>query len=573
VIALLAILTVGATWFAYQRASPPAPATPYNVLLISLDTVRQDSLGSHGRHPRHAADLSPSPALDRLASEGVSMIDAYASSSWTLPSHISMLTGETPLVHAVETEANSLDGSIPTMAEILSRHGYRTYGFYTAPYVGPQWGFARGFDAYDAVYPASVAAAARRSVAIRNEVERVAAERNWRGYDELKREEVAINRVLNENSEVAITSDQIGDAVVSRLRTLAREDGPWFVFAHFFDAHCDYVPPPPFDTRFDPNYVGSVTGRGCLAGPEIGYQDPDRLDRLVRTIGERDLEHVVALYEGEVAWVDSHVERILLALDELGLADDTLVIVTSDHGEEFFEHGGIGHRHTLYEEVARVPLLLRLPGVLPAGARIAGAVAVSDILPTVLELIGSKEEVGSGSSSLVGLIRGSTEAQQRSAMSRVVMMFGGTVQVDGTREVLLRQIVVQDVFVQGAIKISRKRSWPQFDARVEPSLQPVLAAEAAAQFRREDLAWIDLARHPGEAEDQYSRDFSDARARAVLDAFRREYRESLTKRKSRRASPLPQNARDALERLGYSDSDVGAAFPEPDVVLPLPGES
>src|SRR5436305_13738046 len=112
----------------------------YNVLLISLDTVRQDVLGCYGRRPRRAPDTSPSPALDQLAREGVRMVDAYAPSSWTLPSHLSMLTGQSPLVHGVETEVGTLDASSRTMAEVLTEHGYHTAAVYSAPYLEPHWG-------------------------------------------------------------------------------------------------------------------------------------------------------------------------------------------------------------------------------------------------------------------------------------------------------------------------------------------------------------------------------------------------------------------------------------------------
>jgi arylsulfatase A-like enzyme len=105
----------------------PPPA--YNVLLISLDTVRRDALGCYGASPVHAPGISPTPALDDLARQGVRMLDAYAPSSWTLPSHLSLMTGEPPLVHGVETEVGTLDPSSPTLAEILRQHGYRRSGY------------------------------------------------------------------------------------------------------------------------------------------------------------------------------------------------------------------------------------------------------------------------------------------------------------------------------------------------------------------------------------------------------------------------------------------------------------
>jgi arylsulfatase A-like enzyme len=381
-VGLLVVLATGA--YLYRSAHRPPL---YNVLLISLYTVRQDALGCYGRRPRHAPTLSPSPALDELARQGVRMVDAYGSSSWTLPSHLSMMTGQPPLIHAVETESGMLDQRTPTLAEILKAQGYGTAGIYSAPYLEPHWGFGRGFDQYDAMYAPDVLAASQRASEIRQEVDRAAAAADWAQYDRLKQRQAANEDDLDRSSERASTSDQVTAAALAHLERFARDGRPWLLFAHFFDAHCDYVPPPPYDTRFDPDYAGSFTGRNCLRDASVALPDPDSPGGLIRTLSDRDLEHVIALYEGEVAWVDAHVGTLLRALDTLGLAQTTLVIVVADHGEEFFDHGNLGHRHTLYEESVRVPMVLRLPGVLPAGASIRGPVAVTDILPTVLDIL------------------------------------------------------------------------------------------------------------------------------------------------------------------------------------------
>src|SRR5262249_50258027 len=147
-------------------------------------------------------------------------------------------------------------------------------------------------------------------------------------------------------------------------------------------------PPPPYDRRFDPEYAGTMTGVDFIHDPLVATPDPAAPDAMIRHVGERDLEHLVALYEGESAWVDEHVGRLLDRLDALRLARRTLVVVVGDHGDEFFEHGGVGHHRTLYEEAIRVPIVLRLPGVLPEGRAVRGAVSVADLMPTVLEAAG-----------------------------------------------------------------------------------------------------------------------------------------------------------------------------------------
>ena len=564
-VALLLVLGAGA----YLYWTLPR-AQPYNVLLISLDTVRADALGCYGRRPHHAPTLSPSPMLDALASQGVRMLDAYGSSSWTLPSHLSMMTGQPSLVHGVDTESGALDRQTPTLAEILKSHGYATMGIYSAPYLEPHWGFGRGFDRYDAMYAPDVVAASQRASAIRGQIDRAAAAADWAQYDQLEQEQTANDDDLNRSSERASTSDQVTAAALTALERLAREPRPWFLFVHFFDAHCDYAPPPPYDTRFDPDYRGTFTGRNCLRDASVALPDPDTPGGLIRTLSDRDLEHVIALYEGEVAWVDAHVGALLRAVDGWGAAQRTLVIVVGDHGEEFFDHGNLGHRHTLYEESVRVPLLLRLPGVLPAGASIRGPVAVTDILPTVLDIVNLPAPSTPGAASFLPLIRGG-DASSRTVLSRLVMMYQGDVAIDADQRVTFRQVRVQDVFRRGPIKITRTRSWPQFPNGLAPSVQAVLHPEAVAQHDREELRWIDVERFPDERDEHYSTSFTDPAARAALDAFRTEYAALAGLRSLPHAvTPLPDHVRNALQGLGYVDPAAGPLFPEPDVLLPAP---
>ena len=557
-----------------RKPPPPAPSSaPYNVLLISLDTVRQDLLGCYGHRPRHAPTVPITPALDRLAGEGVRMVDAYASSAWTLPSHMSVLTGTPPLQHGVSTEGAELDGAIPTLAEVLRGRGYRTVGIFSAPYLDGHWGFARGFDVYRPTYDTAVETASQRSDAIRAAIVQASAAGDWPRFEELKQRQVAIDHEVNETSQLAITSEQVASSAIADLVTFAKGTDPWLLFVHFFDAHCDYAPPPPYDVRFDPAYGGTFRGRGCMGGPEIGTADPARPGGLIRTLADRDLEHAYALYEGELAWIDSHVDRILRALDRLQLSERTLVVVFSDHGEEFFEHGGLGHRRTLYEEVTRTPLLLRLPGVLPAGAAVRGLVSGADVFPTILEVLGIPHAASPSVQSFLPLIRGG-EGGDRTVLDRTVIMFGGEVRVDDSTPILLRQIFVHDGFWSGSMKILRTRSWPHFPTNLPRELATVLGREAAAQYERENLRWIDLARAPAEREEDYSTDFGASAPRAALARFRQQYRDILEVRRPRKGdAPVPDDVREKLESLGYLERGPGPAFPEPNLALPPPREA
>jgi arylsulfatase A-like enzyme len=521
------------------RSDPPPR---YNLLLVSIDTVRQDFLGCYGHVPRRAPGVSTSPHLDALAAAGVRMADAYASSSWTLPSHISMMTGQTPVVHGVDTDQQALAGPEPTLAELLGRHGYRTAGVFSGPYLEPMWGFGRGFERYRAAY--GPAATAARVEALEG---RVAA------ADHVE------TRWLHD-----VSSGEVTRSAIEELRELAHQDRPWFLFAHYFDAHEDYVPPRPYADRFDPTYAGAVTGKHVLANPLVSVRRPDDRDEFIRTASERDLEHVIALYEGEIAWVDEHVGTVLRELDALGVADRTLVIVVSDHGEEFFEHGGLGHHRTLEDEVVRIPLLLRLPGVLPAGRSVRGPVSTADLLPTILDLFAVPDgKTWAGARSFVPLIEGREDAAERSILTRLVTFKAGTANIDGEPPIPTRHVIVAERYRRGAIDIRRTRSWPQFGT-APAAVRAALEDAGERQFRSERLTWT------GPDRPEPSTAFDDPAAGAALAAMQTEYRALLAARRSAAAARLSGSVQAALGALGY----VGDAAPSAglDLSLPVPGD-
>lgn len=305
-------------------ALPPASSGP-NILFISIDSLRADHLSSYGYH------RATSPNLDRLASEGVLFEQTVSSTSWTLPSHMSMFTGLDALHHGVTSDYTRLGRDVPTLAQILRANGYATFGFTVSRYVGARWGFSRGFQFYD------------------------------------------------DNSSGGNAED-----LVYRVRrelddwdTTGRER-PFFVFLHLMDVHYDYTPAPPYDTFFDPDYQGSVTSRDFMNNPAIR-----------RDMDKRDLDHIIALYDGEIRYADTELGKLFDYLRGLGEWDNTLVVLTADHGDEFFEHGWKGHRQSLYDEVLLVPLILRYPPALPQGRRVSEQVRLTDIAPTLLELTGT----------------------------------------------------------------------------------------------------------------------------------------------------------------------------------------
>jgi arylsulfatase A-like enzyme len=310
------------------RHTPRAGAP--NILLISIDSLRADHLHSYG----YARQTSPN--IDALAADGAAFETVISPTSWTLPAHMTLMTSLAPEEHGVITNRLRLGANVDTLPMRLQRAGYTTAGFVSATYLDGIYGFSRGFDEYD---------------------------------------DYTLLRVAGEKSRAAVTSRQVAHRAIDFLqqRAAARDARPFFLFLHFFDVHYNYNPPQPFARMFDRGYAGPATGD---------------IDSIRRGMASRDLNHDVALYDGEIAWVDANIGSILATLRRLGIDDNTIVAITSDHGEEFLEHGQAAHYKTLYDEVLRVPLVIRYPGHVIAGRKVEGQVRLMDVAPTLLMLAG-----------------------------------------------------------------------------------------------------------------------------------------------------------------------------------------
>ena len=185
---------------------------------------------------------------------------------------------------------------------------------------------------------------------------------------------------------------------------------PFFLFLHYFDVHYDYTPPESLWRKFDPDYEGDLSGENFRKNPAL-HPEMDR----------RDLEHLIALYGAEILFTDQHIGYLLDGLERNGLTERTLLVVTSDHGEEFFEHGSKGHRKTLFDEVLKVPLLLRLPNHIPPGLRISSQVRHVDLMPTILSLLDVPLETPVSGASVADLLSGSAQEPSPLAVSRLIL--------------------------------------------------------------------------------------------------------------------------------------------------------
>ena len=295
-----------------------------NVLLVVLDTTRRDRISSYGY------ERPTTPRIDALAAEGTLFMNAYSVSSWTCPSHASLFTGLYPCAHGVTQESWSLSPDLLTLAEILWEEGYRTAGMVGNPMVGSHLGFAQGFDAYHETWREKGEFPAAEHPAVRH-----------------------LEGVLEEEDE-----------------------RPFFAFINLIEVHSPYRSGP-YRGDFD-RHPGVELANNHWRAYFTGKVD----------FSPEELEHLSDLYDGELKYADEIVGAAVDALAEHGHLDDTVVVVTSDHGEHFGNHGLVDHVFNLYEGNVAIPLVVRYPSAFDAGARIERAVQLQDVFPTLLALTG-----------------------------------------------------------------------------------------------------------------------------------------------------------------------------------------
>lgn len=364
---LLFAFKVGTDQLKERRALAALPhleAEAPNVLLLILDTVRALSLSAYGY------ERPTTPNLERYAARGVLFERAYATSPWTLPTHASIFTGRWPHEMSADWKV-ALDDSHPTLAKILSSRGYTTGGFVANSfYAGYEHGLSRGFVTYEDYRPSPgqvlVSSSLGRLVGCFNRIGWGCRLRKPLGYFELPGRK---------------TVEHVNAEFLAWIETL--EDRPFFAFLNYFDAHAPYLPPEPFQSQF-----ASPVERG----------NPMQLEDDAWEWTPAQAEAERSAYDGAIAWIDHHLGILLDSLQVLGMLENTLVIITSDHGEEFLEHGIMAHGNSLYAPSLHVPLILHFGGRLPAGVIVREPVTVRDIPATIIELLAIKMKEMPGAS-------------------------------------------------------------------------------------------------------------------------------------------------------------------------------
>jgi len=339
-----------------ERTIEPAK----NVVVLVIDTLRADKL-----RPFNPSTRVKTPAIDRLAAEGVVFELAQAPENWTKPSVASILTGLHPQTHQQKTS----DAALPSSAELLSEHlqsqGFATGGFIANGYVSDRFGFDQGWDQYT-------------------------------------------NYIREAKStEAKDVFEEAGNWIE------AHKDERFFAYIQTIDPHVPYDPPGEYLAMYDPGeYDGQIKPRMTGDLLEKAKRNPPQV-----VFSERDKQRLKALHDGEITKHDRFFGAFLDRLGEMGLADDTLIVVTADHGEELDDHGSWGHGHSVYQELLHVPLMFRLPNRLPADTKIGAAVSTLDVSATVTELLGVPGMAQNEGHELVGLMLGEASSRPTVAFS------------------------------------------------------------------------------------------------------------------------------------------------------------
>ena len=413
-----------------RDGADPAATKPH-IIYIVVDSLRADHLSSYGY------GRATTPNFDALmAAQGVRFSDATSTATWTLPANASMFSGLYPFRFDIQWSDpdERLGNDVPLLAEMLSDNGYYTAGFIGASFLRARYGFDQGYATYTEI----VGGGANRTDAA-----------------------------------------QINDAAQAWLQdewpALRDEEQPLFLLLYYFDPHSWYNPPAPYDTLYDPTYDGPLSAERFQDGREV------IAGTLVPTA--RDIEHLIALYDGEISYWDSHFGKIMAFLENMGLLDESIVVVTSDHGEFFGEHGLWVHGTGLYEEGLRVPLAIRYPGTVAAGQVVDEPVQTFDLVPTLLDWIGAQAPTDLDATNLVPLLAGAAQTLDRPLFSEQ----DGVADPDNARAWISPPRESRSV---------RQAGWKLIQERQPGGAEELYLMESASLYEQSDL----LAAEPERAE-------------------------------------------------------------------------
>ncbi|MAQ19346.1 MAG: hypothetical protein CMN30_31665 [Sandaracinus sp.] len=322
-----------------------------NVVLLVIDTMRASKL-----KPYNSRTRVRTPALDQVAEEGTVFERAQAPENWTKPSVASILTSTFPATHGAKNDASRLPQTLDTLGEVYQGAGFQTASFIANGYVSRAFGFDQGWNHYT-------------------------------------------NYIREQKSTEA--ENVFGEAI--EWMEEHHDDDRMFVYIQTIDPHVPYDPPDEYLHQYDSrtDYTGQVQNRRTHLLLEDAKKNPPQV-----TFDASDRRRLEALYDGEVSYHDAQLAHFMEKMDEMGLTENTIFVITSDHGEEFDDHGSWGHGHSIFQELIQVPLIVRWPGVTQPGSRVPQVVSTMDVGPTILEATGVDVPDSYEGRSLMGFLRG-----------------------------------------------------------------------------------------------------------------------------------------------------------------------
>jgi arylsulfatase A-like enzyme len=345
-----------------KAAAPPAAAAPQarfdHIFVWMVDTLRADKVHAYNGKTRVAT-----PNYDAFAADATRFEWAQVPGTWSLPSHASLLTGVYPTVHRATAHEARLSKDVPFVAEEMKKAGFKTAMFSSNGYISSKWGFDRGWD----------------------------INRNF------------IRESLPNGSEYLWKT-----AKAWLTPILAKRQ---FAYLATIEPHVAYTPRKEFLVKYwDKPYVGPI--KPVQSGVQLGLIKGGKLK-----INDNDKKYLEALHDAEISQSDHAFAAFVADLKQMGIYDKSALVVVSDHGDQFYEHGSVGHGDTVYQELVHVPLMIRAPGVFPAGAVVHADVEVMDLYATLLDLAGIKPTPAAEGTSLAPLARDEVGSSPRAALT------------------------------------------------------------------------------------------------------------------------------------------------------------
>src|SRR5262245_4499341 len=360
-LAVVVVLSLGVpATFASRTSSAPATgsaasgaANRPNILIVLLDATRADHLSLFGYS--RATD----PNLKAFASKGMAFTRMFAQAPSTRPSVATLFSSLSPAVHRANDDRDFLSDSFVLLPEVLRNAGYTTFGISANANVSPTFGYAQGFDEF-IVWKAE--APFRLTLLGRFAEDLLGPAR--------------LTRLLHEHRELIPVAESVTDTTLAWATKHAKK--PFFMYVHYIDPHYPYRPPAPYNQAFDYRRDPPRRRGGTVDPASLATRNEYR-DLTLKTLDQ---------YDGEILYADHHIGRLLDGLQAAGLLDNTIVVFTADHGEEFYEHDNIGHAKSVYEEVLWIPFFMVWPGKIPAGTATGQMVGLIDVMPTLLSMVG-----------------------------------------------------------------------------------------------------------------------------------------------------------------------------------------